>query len=184
MSGRLALDVGVHGFPIARLPGLTGVGLPLSGAISGAVRIAGEPRAPAVSGNVTFTNVTFRNEPLGGGTLTVTPERGGAIRARGHLIEAHRRRRLAGPQAVGAGRRRDADARTSCAWIRSCRGCRSRSPPAASTSGTLAARIAPGRPAVAEGPAQRAVGDAAGPRRPPREVDPPAVDATPKATSR
>ena len=149
-SGRLALDVGVHGFPIARLPGLTGVGLPLSGAISGAVRIAGEPRAPAVSGNVTFTNVAFRNEPLGGGTLTVTPERGGAIRARGHLIEAiavegslvPRPSGLEGAVTLTLNKLRLDPFLPRLPLAITAGGV---------TSGTLAARIAPGRPAVAEG---------------------------------
>ena len=150
MSGRLALDVGVHGFPIARLPGLTGVGLPLSGAISGAVRIAGEPRAPAVSGNVTFTNVAFRNAQLGGGTLTVTPERGGTIRARGNLIEAiavegslvPRPSGLEGAVALTLNKLRLDPFLPRLPLAITAVGV---------TSGTLAARIAPGRPAVAEG---------------------------------
>jgi hypothetical protein len=88
LSGRLALDVGVREFPIGRLPGLLGTTLPVAGAISGAVRIVGEPRAPALSGEVSFARVTYAGRSLGGGTIKIAPEAKGAIRARGQLIDA------------------------------------------------------------------------------------------------
>ncbi|HEY7373930.1 MAG TPA: hypothetical protein VIF57_17350 [Polyangia bacterium] len=87
-SGRLALDVGVREFPIGRLPGLLGTTLPVAGSISGAVRVVGEPRAPALSGEVTLADVSYRGRPLGGGTITIVPEKKGAVRARGRLIDA------------------------------------------------------------------------------------------------
>ena len=139
----------------ARLPNRAaprpdGRGSAAVGRDSGAVRIAGEPRAPAVSGNVTFTNVTFRNEPLGGGTLTVTPERGGAIRARGHLIEAiavdgslvPRPSGLEGAVTLTLNKLRLDPFLPRLPLAIAAGGV---------TSGTLAARIAPGKPAMAEG---------------------------------
>jgi hypothetical protein len=88
LSGRLALDVGVTRFPIARLPGISGTAIPVGGSISGSVRIVGEPRAPALSGQFTLADVTVANSPLGGGTIAITPERHGAVRARGKLTDA------------------------------------------------------------------------------------------------
>jgi len=88
LSGRLALDVGVVRYPIARLPGLSGTALPVGGSISGSVRITGEARAPALSGAFTLTGVTVGKTALGGGTIAIAPERHGAVRARGHLTDA------------------------------------------------------------------------------------------------
>ena len=88
LSGRLALDVGVFRFPIDRLPGISGTALPVGGSISGAVRIVGEPRAPALSGQFTLAGVTIAGTSLGGGTIDIKPERNGAVRARGHLTDA------------------------------------------------------------------------------------------------
>jgi hypothetical protein len=149
-SGRLALDVGVRGFPIARLPGLAVANLPIGGAISGAVKIGGEPRAPAVSGEVTLAGVAFRGQPLGGGTLAITPERGGAIRARGRLIDAIAVDGNLTPRPSGL----------EGAVTLTLRALRldpflPKLPlgivAGGVASGTLAARIAPGQPAVAEG---------------------------------
>jgi hypothetical protein len=88
LSGRLALDVGVVRFPIARLPGLSGTTLPVGGSISGGVRIVGEPRAPALSGQFALRDVTVAKTSLGGGTIEITPERRGAVRAHGQLTDA------------------------------------------------------------------------------------------------
>jgi hypothetical protein len=88
MSGRLALDVGIVRFPIARLPGVAGTTLPVAGSISGSVRIVGEPRAPALSGDLTLTDVSYAGRALGGGTIAISPEAKGAVRARGRLIDA------------------------------------------------------------------------------------------------
>src|SRR4029079_1204416 len=88
LSGRLALDVGVFRFPIERLPGISGTTLPVGGSISGGVRIGGEPRAPALSGQFTLAGVTVAKTSLGGGTIEIVPERHGAVRARGHLLDA------------------------------------------------------------------------------------------------
>jgi len=88
LSGRLALDVGVTRFPIARLPGLSGTTLPVGGSISGSAQITGEPKAPALAGEFTFADVSVAGTPLGGGTIAITPERHGAVRARGTLTDA------------------------------------------------------------------------------------------------
>jgi hypothetical protein len=88
LSGRLALDVGVREFPIGRLPGLLGTTLPVGGSISGAVRIVGEPRLPALSGEVTFKDVSYAGRALGGGKVAIAPEPKGAIHARGTLVDA------------------------------------------------------------------------------------------------
>jgi hypothetical protein len=87
-SGRLALDVGVVRFPLARIPGILGTTLPVAGSISGSVRIVGQPRAPALSGDVALTDVSYAGYPLGGGTIVLSPESKGGVRARGHLIDA------------------------------------------------------------------------------------------------
>ncbi|HMF44529.1 MAG TPA: hypothetical protein VKQ32_27835 [Polyangia bacterium] len=88
LSGRLALDVGVVRYPIARLPGLSSTSLPVGGSISGGVRIVGKPTAPSLAGQFTLAGVTFARTSLGGGTIEITPERNGAVRARGHLADA------------------------------------------------------------------------------------------------
>jgi hypothetical protein len=88
LSGRIALDVGVREFPIARLPGLLDTTLPVAGSISGAVRIVGPPRLPALSGEVMFEDVSYAGRALGGGKIAITPQPKGAIRARGTLVDA------------------------------------------------------------------------------------------------
>ena len=74
-SGRLALDVGIRRFPIARLPGILGTTLPVAGAISGAVRIIGEPRTPALSGDLTLADVSYGGRRARRRHLTIAPER-------------------------------------------------------------------------------------------------------------
>jgi hypothetical protein len=88
LSGQLAIDVGVVRYPISKLPGLSGTSLPVDGSISGGVRIVGKPKEPALSGQFTLAGVTIANTSLGGGTIVITPERQGAVRARGHLADA------------------------------------------------------------------------------------------------
>jgi hypothetical protein len=101
LSGRLALDVGVVRFPIARLPGISGTSLPVGGSISGGVRIVGEPKAPSLSGQFTLADVTVAKTSLGGGTIEITPERRGAVSARGHLTDAIAVDGRLGPKASG-----------------------------------------------------------------------------------
>jgi hypothetical protein len=101
LSGKLALDVGVVRFPIARLPGISGTALPVGGSISGGVRIVGEPKAPSLSGQFTLADVTVAKTSLGGGTIDITPERRGAVRARGHLTDAIAIDGRLGPKASG-----------------------------------------------------------------------------------
>jgi len=103
-----------------------------------------------VSGDVRFTDVTFRNKPLGGGWLTITPERAGAIRASGQLIErvavdgslTPTPSGLAGSVTLTLDELRldPFFPRLPLAIVAS-----------GTASGTLAARIAPGQPASAEG---------------------------------
>jgi len=101
LTGRLAIDVGVVRYPIARLPGLSGTSLPVGGSISGNVRMVGKPQAPALSGQFTLAGVTFAKTSLGGGTIDITPERKGAVRARGHLVDAIAIDGRLAPQAAG-----------------------------------------------------------------------------------
>ena len=101
LSGRLAIDVGVVRYPIARLPGLSGTSLPVGGSISGGVRIVGKPTEPSLSGQFTLAGVTVAKTSLGGGTIDITPERKGAVRARGHLADAIAIDGRLAPQASG-----------------------------------------------------------------------------------
>lgn len=87
-AGPLALDVAIDRFPLDRLPGLARTELPISGLVSGQVHLGGMAGAPAVKGQVSLDAVTFQGRRVGGGTVTITPGPGGAIRARGHLIDA------------------------------------------------------------------------------------------------
>ena len=87
LSGRLALDVGIRQFPIGRLPGLLGTSLPVAGLVSGSVRIVGAARLPALTGELTLAGISYAGHDLGGGTITLTPEAKGAVRARGRLID-------------------------------------------------------------------------------------------------
>ena len=88
LSGRLALDVGIRQFPIGHLPGILGTSLPVAGLVSGSVRIVGAARLPALTGELTLAGVSYAGHDLGGGTITITPEAKGAVRARGRLIDA------------------------------------------------------------------------------------------------
>ena len=51
------------------------------------MRIVGEPRLPALTGELTLAGVSYAGHALGGGTITLTPEAKGAVRARGRLID-------------------------------------------------------------------------------------------------
>jgi hypothetical protein len=88
LSGRLALDVGIRQFPIGRIPGLLGTKLPVEGSVSGAVRLVGPVRLPALNGELTLADVSFAGHDLGGGTIKLSPEAKGAVRARGRLVNA------------------------------------------------------------------------------------------------
>jgi len=88
LSGRLALDVGIRQFPIGRIPGILGTKLPVAGDVSGAVRLVGPVRLPAVNGELTLAGVSFAGYDLGGGTIKLSPEAKGAVRARGQLVNA------------------------------------------------------------------------------------------------
>ena len=86
-SGRLALDVGIRQFPIAHLPGILGTTLPVAGDISGSVRVVGEPRTPALSGDLTLADISYGGRGLGGGTLKIVPQAKGAVRVHGQLVD-------------------------------------------------------------------------------------------------
>jgi hypothetical protein len=150
LSGRLALDVGVRGFPIGRLPGLLGTTLPVGGSISGAVRIVGEPRLPALSGEVMFKDVSYAGRALGGGKIAIAPEAKGAVRARGSLVDAiavdgrlaPRKSGLEGDVTLTLTRLPVEPFLPPLPGKLAARGL---------VSGTAVARIAPGQPATAEG---------------------------------
>jgi hypothetical protein len=148
LSGRLALDVGVFRFPIERLPGISGTTLPVGGSISGAVRIVGEPRAPALSGQFTLAGVTVANTSLGGGTIEIAPERHGAVRARGHLTDAIAIDGRLAPKASGL----EGEVTLTLTrltldpFLPALPGLK----PGGFISGTGSARIEPGKPATAE----------------------------------
>jgi hypothetical protein len=87
LPGPLAIDVAVHDFPIARVPGLAqAVRSPLDGGISGRLRLSGRPEQPAISGTLTLDPLTFQGQSLGAGTIVVAPAPRGAIWVRGHLL--------------------------------------------------------------------------------------------------
>jgi len=87
-AGSLALQVSIARFPLDRLPGFSRTELPISGLMSAEVHLAGDAEAPSVRGQVSLAPVTFQDRPVGGGTIEITPGPRGAIRARGHLIDA------------------------------------------------------------------------------------------------
>ena len=150
LSGRLALDVGVRQFPIGRLPGIVGTTLPVAGSVSGAVRIVGEPRLPALSGEVTLADVSYGGRALGGGTIKITPEAKGAVRARGWLIDSIAVDGRLAPRPQGL----EGDVTLTLAkvpiepFLPPLPG---KLVPRGIVSGTAVARIAPGKPATAEG---------------------------------
>ena len=150
LSGRLALDVGVRRFPIGRLPGIVGTTLPVAGSVSGAVRIVGEPRLPALSGEVTLADVSYGGRALGGGTIKLTPEAKGAVRARGWLINTIAVDGRLAPRPSGL----EGDVTLTLAkvpiepFLPPLPG---KLVPRGIVSGTAIARIAPGKPATAEG---------------------------------
>ena len=150
LSGRLALDVGVRQFPIGRLPGIVGTTLPVAGSVSGAVRIVGEPRLPALSGEVTLADVSYGGRALGGGTIKISPEAKGAVRARGWLIDSIAVDGRLAPRPSGL----EGDVTLTLAkvpiepFLPPLPG---KLVPRGIVSGTAVARIAPGKPATAEG---------------------------------
>ncbi len=150
LSGRLALDVGVRQFPIGRLPGIVGTTLPVAGSVSGAVRIVGEPRLPALSGEVTLADVSYGGRALGGGMIRISPEAKGAVRARGRLIDSIAVDARLAPRPQGL----EGDVTLTLAkvpiepFLPPLPG---KLVPRGIVSGTAVARIAPGKPATAEG---------------------------------
>jgi hypothetical protein len=150
LSGRLALDVGVRQFPIGRLPGILGTTLPVAGSVSGAVRIVGEPRLPALSGEVTLADVSYGGRALGGGTIKISPEAKGAVRARGRLIDSIAVDGRLAPRPTGL----EGDVTLTLAkvpiepFLPPLPG---KLVPRGIVSGTAVARIAPGKAATAEG---------------------------------
>ena len=56
--------------------------------MSGAVRLVGPVRLPALNGELTLADVSFAGHDLGGGTIKLSPEAKGAARARGRLVNA------------------------------------------------------------------------------------------------
>jgi hypothetical protein len=149
-SGRLALDVGIRQFPIDHIPGILGTKLPVDGEISGSVRIVGEPRVPALSGDLMFQDIRYGGHALGGGTVKIVPQAKGAVRAHGKLVDTIAVDARLAPKRSGF----EGDVTLTLAKVPiepflprlpaklSARGV---------ASGTAIARVAPHQPATAEG---------------------------------
>ena len=123
---------------------------PVAGSVSGAVRIVGEPRLPALSGELTLADVSYGGRALGGGTIKLTPEAKGAVRARGRLIDTIAVDGRLAPKPSGL----EGDVTLTLAkvpiepFLPPLPG---KLVPRGIVSGTAVARIAPGKPATAEG---------------------------------
>ncbi|HXU03069.1 MAG TPA: hypothetical protein VN903_19020 [Polyangia bacterium] len=150
LAGRLALDVGIRQFPIDRIPGVLGTKLPVAGSVSGAVRVVGAPRIPALSGELTLAGISFAGHDLGGGTLALTPEGKGGVHVRGQLVQTigvdghlvAKPSGLAGEATLTLAKLPIEPFLPTLPAGLTARGV---------VSGTAAARIAPDRPAFAEG---------------------------------
>ena len=150
LDGKLGIGVEVQAFPIHRLPGLAQTGLPISGRVGGELKLAGGPGIPAISGHLDFAPVTFQGRSVGGGTLTISPGPHGAIRAHGRVVDGldadgeleHAREGLKGEARLELTKLRlDPFLAKLPGGITA----------AGVLSGKVTARIAPGRPAEAEG---------------------------------
>jgi hypothetical protein len=150
LDGKLAVRVVVRAFPIRRLPGLAQTGLPIAGRVEGELRLAGGPGLPAISGELRFAPVTFQGRPVGGGTVTISPGPHGAIRAHGRLIDGLDADGELEPKPAGL----TGEARLELTKLR-LDPFLAKLPGDISAAGVLSgrvvARIAPGRPAAAEG---------------------------------
>jgi hypothetical protein len=96
----LELDVTLRDHQLARLPGLGGSGLPLSGRLGGRLSLRGLPQRPLLSGQVSLEEVRVRERPMGGGTLDLRPAGPGVALLEGQLFDSLK---LAGRMAVGPG---------------------------------------------------------------------------------
>ena len=115
LSGRLALDVGIRQFPIGHLPGILGTSLPVAGSVSGSVRIVGEARLPALTGELTLADVSYAGH-ASRRWHDQHHARGERRGPRTRQADRHDRgRRAPRDQAVGVRGRRDADARQAAA---------------------------------------------------------------------
>ncbi|MEP6654816.1 MAG: hypothetical protein ABJA82_15745, partial [Myxococcales bacterium] len=86
----LDLSVEVRRFPFGALPAFADADLPLAGMLTGQVRLTGGGSSPAplaATGALTLGEVTFQGRSLGGGSLVISSGPGGALRARGQLVE-------------------------------------------------------------------------------------------------
>jgi hypothetical protein len=149
LDGKLAIRVAVRAFPIRRLPGLAQTGLPIAGQVEGELRLAGSG-IPAISGQLRFAPVTFQGRPVGGGTVTISPGPHGAIRAHGRLIDGldAEGELTPGPAGLGGEARLELTKLRLDPFLSKLPGDISA---AGVLSGRVVARIAPGRPAAAEG---------------------------------
>jgi hypothetical protein len=86
-SGGLEIDVEVARFPLRKLPALGDLDIPLAGELQGQLRLSGTRGAPAVAGRLAIVGARFQGQPIGGGTLIITPSAHGGMRARGQVID-------------------------------------------------------------------------------------------------
>jgi hypothetical protein len=87
LDSRLDLAVSIHDYPFRKLPALKDTDLPFAGRISGELQLSGDVGEPALSGRLSIDDTAFGGRPIGGGSLTITSEPRGGIRARGQLME-------------------------------------------------------------------------------------------------
>jgi hypothetical protein len=87
LAGKTDLTLAVRAFPLSRLPGLVETELPITGGLSGQLRLAGGQPAPVISGQLSVDEVRWRGRPLGGGSMVIVPAPRGGIRGRGRLID-------------------------------------------------------------------------------------------------
>jgi len=85
-TGDLGVVLDVRGFPIAKLPALAEAELAFTGTLSGRLHATGVVRAPRLAGQITVDGAGFQGQPLGGGTLVITPAAGGGIHGTGQVI--------------------------------------------------------------------------------------------------
>ncbi|HVZ72910.1 MAG TPA: hypothetical protein VHJ20_11090 [Polyangia bacterium] len=86
LTGKLALEIAVDDFPLARLPAVADTGLGLEGELSGRLRLTGRVDAPVWSGQLSIFPVALQGRSAGRGGLTISTEPSG-LRARGLLMD-------------------------------------------------------------------------------------------------
>jgi hypothetical protein len=83
-TGEGSFAVNVRDFPLAALPGLTG--LPIEGRLGARLEGGGTVERPTVRGTIDLSGVKAQDSALGGATLTLATDPDGAVRVRGDLF--------------------------------------------------------------------------------------------------